>query len=162
MNEFAVSPLSILSIAGGLTYLFMGGDLLVRGSMAIARKLRVPSAIVGATIVALGTSLPELLVSILAVNRDAGGIAMGNVVGSNIANIGLILGVGALVGRIDIPDELLRRDIVWLLGATLAVGVLAIGGEYTRPEGALLLAGGVAFLVFSYRVARKEMAEGRM
>lgn len=151
-----------LLIAAGFVALVGGAWALVEGAARIAKGLGVSELVIGLTIVAIGTSAPELAVTVTAALEGKTDLIIGNVVGSNIANIGLILGVGALVGRIDIPDELLRRDLVWLLGATLAVGVLAIGGEYTRPEGALLLAGGVGFLVFSYRVARKEMAEGRL
>lgn len=115
-----ISPLAILSIAGGLTYLFMGGDLLVRGSMSIARKVGIPAAIVGATIVALGTSLPELLVSVLAVNRGAGGIAMGNVVGSNVANILLVLGIPAIISPIVAADRSMRAHAGFMLVTSVA------------------------------------------
>jgi cation:H+ antiporter len=119
-----VSPLSVLSIVGGLTYLFMGGDLLVRGSMAIARRLGIPSAIVGATIVALGTSLPELLVSVLAAIRGSGGIAMGNVVGSNIANILMVLGVPAIITPIVSKGSSMKAHSAFMLVTSGAFVVL--------------------------------------
>lgn len=151
-----------LLILAGFVALVAGAWALVEGAARIAKGLGVSELVIGLTIVAIGTSAPELAVTITAALEGRSDLIIGNVVGSNIANIGLILGVGALVGRIDIPDELLRRDLVWLLGATLAVGLLAVGGEFTRPEGLLLLAGGLAFLVFSYRVARSEMAAGEL
>lgn len=134
-----IPPLAILSIAGGLTYLFMGGDLLVRGSMAIARKLGIPSAIVGATIVALGTSLPELLVSILAVNRDAGGIAMGNVVGSNIANILLVLGIPAIIAPIVADHRSMRAHAVFMLVTSAAFVGLCFFGPLREWHSLVLL-----------------------
>ena len=123
-----MNPLSILSIVGGLTYLFMGGDLLVRGSMAIARKLGIPAAIVGATIVALGTSLPELLVSVMAATRGSGGIALGNVVGSNIANILLVLGVPAIIAPIVSKDSSMKAHAVFMLVTSVAFVILCFFG----------------------------------
>ena len=76
-----IDPLSVLSVVAGLIYLVMGGDLLIRGSISTARRFNVPPAVVGATLVALGTSLPELIVSLLAATTDHAGLALGNVVG---------------------------------------------------------------------------------
>lgn len=134
-----ISPLALLSIAGGLTYLFMGGDLLVRGSISLARRYRVPPAIIGATVVALGTSLPELMVSLLAASRDHGGVAMGSVVGSNIANVLVVLGVPALISPITVEDSSMRVHCSFMVIASVLFAALCFLGPLTLWHGLVLL-----------------------
>jgi len=134
-----ISPLAILSIAGGLTYLFMGGDLLVRGSISVARKFRIPPAIIGATVVALGTSLPELVVSLLAASTGHGGVALGNVVGSNIANVLVVLGVPALIAPIVVEDSSMRVHSGFMIAASLVFVGLCFFGPLTLWHGLVLL-----------------------
>ena len=99
-----------LSVLIGLVMLLVAGDLIVRGAVNMALRLGVPALIVSLTIVAFGTSAPELLVSIDAVLRDAGGLALGNVVGSNVANILLVLGVPAVLARLSTGDPATRQS----------------------------------------------------
>ncbi|MEJ2541238.1 MAG: sodium:calcium antiporter [Gemmatimonadota bacterium] len=134
-----ISPLAALSIAGGLTYLFMGGDLLVRGSISVARKFRIPPAIIGATVVALGTSLPELVVSLLAASTGHGGVALGNVVGSNIANVLVVLGVPALISPIVVEDSSMRVHCGFMIAASVVFVGLCFLSPLTLWHGLVLL-----------------------
>jgi len=109
----------------GLTLLLLGGDMLVRGAARLAASSGVSPLAVGLTVVAFGTSAPELAVNVLAALRDSGGLSFGNVVGSNLANIGLIFGIGALFRPIPIQDVVVRREIPMMLLATAAAMGLA-------------------------------------
>ena len=95
--EFITGHINYVLVAGGLLGLFLGGEALIRGAIALAETLKVPKLVIGLTIIGFGTSMPELLVALQSVQQDAPDVAVGNVVGSNIANILLILGVGALL-----------------------------------------------------------------
>lgn len=142
--------LQLGAVAGGFLLLAWSADRLVAGSAALARRLRVSSFAIGVVILGFGTSLPELLVSALAAARGSGGIAIGNAVGSNLANIALILGASALLLPLAAAPELLRRDLPLLLLAA-AAAFLALGDLHlARWEGLLLLialAGVIAWLV---------------
>jgi len=141
----------------GLAGLFFGGDWLVRGASGIARRLRVPPLVIGLTIVGFGTSAPEMLVSVQAALAGAGGIAIGNVLGSNIANILLILGLAALLGPIAAPFARLRADLAWMTGAALLLVPLFLDGRLSRAEGSLLVLGIAVYLALAFR--RREAAE---
>lgn len=148
--------IDLLLIAGGLALLTVGSDKLVEGSSAIALKLGVSPLLIGITIVAFGTSAPELIVSINAALSGNGGISVGNVVGSNIANIGLILGVASLITPMAVHVNLIRRDIPLMIGISLISGFLIFGAEVSRTEGLLLFSGLLSFLYFSVKWARQE------
>ena len=135
-----IDPLSVLSIVGGLVYLVMGGDLLIRGSISTARKLNVPPAIVGATLVALGTSLPELVVSLLAATSDHASLALGNVVGSNVTNVLLVLGVPALFVPIVASDES-KTHVIFMLIVTVVFAVMCLVSAPLSPLDGLILVG---------------------
>lgn len=135
-----IDPLSVLSVVGGLIYLVMGGDLLIRGSISTARKLNVPPAVVGATLVAFGTSLPELIVSLLAATTDHAAMALGNVVGSNITNILLVLGVPALFVPI-IGSRESRVHVVFMLFTSIVFALMCIFSAPLSPLDGLILAG---------------------
>ena len=139
-----MSPL--LLVLAGLTGLFVGGDLLVRGAAGIATRLAVPPMIVGLTIVGFGTSVPELLVSLDAARSGAPAIAIGNVLGSNIANILLILGLAALLAPLPAPLAGVRKDLGWMLAAALALPLILWSGSIGPIEGGLMLAGLAAYL----------------
>ena len=141
----------IALLAVGLALLVGSASALVRGASALALRLGLSPLVVGLTVVAFGTSAPELVVSVQAALAGAGGIAVGNVVGSNIANVGLILGVAALVRPMATEPAVLRRDLPVLLVAT-AVGVAVLAdGAVGRVEGAGLVAGLIAYLAWSIR-----------
>ncbi|MEE2600272.1 MAG: sodium:calcium antiporter, partial [SAR324 cluster bacterium] len=126
-------------ILGGLVLLFFGADWLVKGATTLALNLGLSPLIVGLTIVALGTSVPEALVSVKAAIDHQGGIAIGNVVGSNILNIALILGLSALFTPLKVDSHLVKADVPLLAGATFMLVVLLEDLHISRMEGAFLL-----------------------
>ncbi|UCG74736.1 MAG: calcium/sodium antiporter, partial [Gemmatimonadota bacterium] len=128
-------------------------DLLVRGAVALARQARVPPVVVALTVVALGTSLPELVVALQAAFTGYPGILLGNVVGSNIANVLLVMGVPALVYRITCSQETVRRDAFVMLGASFLLFAICLTGEITRLAGVVLLLGLVAYSAYNARAA---------
>ena len=150
--------MTYLLFALGLLGLFLGGNWLVRGASALALRFRVPPLVIGLTVVGFGTSTPELLVSLQAALAGAGGIAIGNVVGSNIANILLILGVAALIGPLSANLGALRRDLAWMLGAALVTVPAFWGGMVGRWEGAALTAGILLYIAVCLRQAGSEEA----
>jgi cation:H+ antiporter len=130
--------LATLNVIGGLVYLVMGGDLLIRGSISIARRFNIPPAVVGATIVAFGTSLPELVVSLLAATTGHGSLSMGNVIGSNLANVLIVLGIPAIIAPV-VADPAMRSHAIFMVVASgLFVG-LCLFGELTAVDGMVLL-----------------------
>ncbi len=145
-----------LSVVAGLVLLYFGGEWLVKGSARLALRLGLTPLVVGLTVVAFGTSSPELFVSLQAVLAGRGDIAIGNVVGSNIGNIGLILAICALVFPLRVAMQILRVDMPVLLVVSLALCLVLLDGAVARWEAALLLAGLVAYLVFVIRLARRE------
>lgn len=132
--------LAWLSSALGLVMLLLAGDLMVRGAVNLSLRLGVPALIISLTIVAFGTSAPELLVAIKAVMDDAPGIALGNVVGSNIANIMLVLGVPAIIATMHTSECDTRKSFVMMILATLLFIGLAYFGAFTWISGLVLLA----------------------
>ena len=127
-----------LLIIGGLVLLFVGGEILVRGSVGVARRFGVSELVIGAVLVGFGTSMPELVTSLRAVGQGAEGVAVGNVAGSNIANILLVLGVAALIRPIITKPRALARDMSVLVVATIAFGVIVYYDGFSRPVGLLL------------------------
>lgn len=155
--------LSWLLLVGGLVLLVGGAEWLVRGAVRIALLLRVPAGIVGLTVVAAGTSLPELFVSVSAALRGAPDLSTGNVVGSNIYNIALILGLSALVQPLVTDRPTIRYDWPVVLVAALALWGLGADGHLGRLDGLLLFGGHVAYvgwLVRRAHVDRVEESEG--
>ncbi len=132
--------LDLLAIGGGLIVLVLAGDALVKGAVNLSLRLGIPAMIVGLTVVAFGTSAPELIVSIEAVLKDAPTLAMGNVVGSNIANILLVLGVPALIAAVPINRDL-TRDFAIMIAASVLFIALAFTGSFGTWQSLVLLAG---------------------
>lgn len=157
----------VVTGAAGLFLLFAGGEVLVRGASSLAARLRVSPLVIGLTVVAFGTSAPELAVSLEATLSGAQDIALGNVLGSNIANIGLILGITALLRPARVEARLVRIDAPLMVGASLLLLVLLADGLISRPEGIVLLVGLVGWIGFTGVAAgreseavRAEFAEG--
>lgn len=140
----------------GFAGLFIGGEFLVRGAVGIARKFGLSPLVIGLTVVGFGTSMPELLVSVQAALGGTPAIAMGNVVGSNIANILLILGVSAVIAPVGIAFGALRRDLAVMLAATVALWGMILGGYLGRIEGLILCAGLLTFLWAALRSGNPE------
>ncbi|MFD0910285.1 calcium/sodium antiporter [Ruegeria arenilitoris] len=137
----------------GLLILLLAGDALVRGAVNLSLRLGVPALIVSLTIVAFGTSAPELLIAIKAIEENAPGIALGNVVGSNTANILLVLGLPALLATIHSSECNTRRNYVFMLLASVLFIGLAFCGEFNLFSGAILLAGLALILLNAFREA---------
>ncbi|SPF78505.1 calcium/sodium antiporter [Pseudoprimorskyibacter insulae] len=146
-------------IAAGLVGLFLGGEALVRGAIAIAARLCLPPLLIGLTVVGFGTSMPEMLVSVDAAMKGVPDIAVGNIVGSNIGNILLIVGVSALIWPIRVAAGTLGRDTTVMMLATLALIVPFWAGSIGFIYGVALLSGLVAYLIWAYRSSDSEAAE---
>lgn len=140
--------------------LLVAGDFVVRGAVNLALRLGVPALIVSLTIVAFGTSAPELLVSIDAVLSDAGGLALGNVVGSNIANILLVLGVPALLTRLATGEPETRHSYLIMLAVSFLFTAVCFFGPIRWPSALVLLAALTAVLLYQYFDARSHMENG--
>lgn len=132
--------MAYIQLLGGLIYLLMGGDLMVRGAVALARKTHVPPVVIALSLVAFGTSLPELVVTIQAVVDGYPAIAIGNVVGSNIANVLLVVGVPALFFPLTLTERSAGRDAVVMLAVGAMFLVLCLLGDIDRSGGIVLLA----------------------
>ncbi|MCE8009180.1 calcium/sodium antiporter [Aestuariivita sp.] len=144
----------------GLVILLLAGDALVRGAVNLSLRLGVPALIVSLTIVAFGTSAPELLIAIKAIMDDAPGIALGNVVGSNTANILLVLGVPAILSRLHTSECDTRKTYVFMLIASALFIALAFTGTFTALTGGILLAA-LAYVLFdAFRDARAHQKAG--
>ena len=143
-----------LQLLGGLVLLVIGGDALVRGAVAVAKRLGVSPLLIGLTLVGFGTSTPELVTSLQAAFLGSPGIAIGNVIGSNTANILLILGVAAVIYPIRTEPSALWRDGGAMLLAALAAVAVVLYGELVRPVGAFFVALLLAYIVHTYRRER--------
>lgn len=143
-------------IVAGLLLLFFGGEGLLKGSVALARRFGLSDFMIGAVIVGFGTSMPELSVSVKAALDGASGIVLGNVVGSNTANILLILGVCAMICPILVSDRSLYRDVAVMVGAALVLCLIALTGVFNWIAGAGLVIALFAYLVYSYKEDRRK------
>ena len=150
---------SLLSMGGGVLLLLAGAEGLVRGASALALRIGITPLVVGLTVVAIGTSSPELVVSIQAALAGEGGVALGNVVGSNIANLGLIVGVAAVLTPMTVDRKLVRHDVPIMLISMAALVVFLLDGTLERWEGGVLLAAAVLYTVDGIRTSRREVRE---
>jgi cation:H+ antiporter len=152
-----------LSIIGGLALLILGGDLLVRGAATLAVALRISPLVVGLTVVAFGTSAPELAVSLQSALAGKADLAIGNVVGSNIANVLLILGLAATISPLKVSSQLLHFDVPLMILASIVMFALAADGIVSRLDGCVLFSGLIAYtlwtIVQSQRESRRVQAE---
>lgn len=146
----------VLLLIGGGLLLYFGAEWFVGGASALALALRVPQLLVGLTVVAYGTSAPEVIVGIEAASSGHGEVALGNVIGSNIANIGLILGISALIRPASVDGELRKRELPMLVTSTAVLPLLLLDGAISMPEAAALLVVAVGYtgwMVWSARSA---------
>jgi len=156
MTEFV----SILILLIGLAILIVGADALVRGAAQIAKHLGLSPFAIGVTVVAFGTSAPELFASIGAALQGQTELAVGNVVGSNIANIALILGIGGLMLPIAVDKRIRMIEIPLMVLVTAGSIVLLIDGHLTRGEGGVLFAGLIAYVVYIVRAHKENIEHG--
>lgn len=140
--------LDLLQITAGLVLLYFGGNYLVTGSVRLARALKISPFVIGATVIAFGTSAPELAVAILAALKGTSELAMGNILGSNIANIGLILGLTVQIATLSINPNRLKRESPPLVLASLFILVVAWDLEINRYEGIFML---LLLAIYIYR-----------
>ena len=151
--------MNIVGAIAGLVLLTFAADQLVLGSSRLARRLRVNAVVVGVVVIGLGTSAPEFLVSGLAAARGDTGLAVGNIVGSNILNLTLVLGVAAIVAPIPVSSAVIRREVPLAMAAIGLFGLLAVVAGLSGGTGAILAAVGLAALWLLVRWARAERAE---
>ena len=145
------TPIAMLALLGGLAVLIIGGQFFIMGAVDLAELLHVPEAIVGATIVAIGTSLPELFASIAAARQGHRDVVIGNILGSNLTNILLVLGLAAVMDRIAIPPELFHMSMVLFVATSVGfVAWLSLGRSIGRVGGVVLLVLFAAYLLWSF------------
>lgn len=163
--------LSLLILLSGIALLIVGGDFLVRGSVTIAAKLGVSPLVIGLTVVAFGTSAPELALNAIAAVREQTELCFGNIVGSNIANVGLILGLTALIRPLRVHSQVVRRELPMMILASVALLAMAtalptpgewslnplsyLKGGFGPIEGIVLLGGFLAFAAYQFHVGRR-------
>ena len=155
--EVAVN--AILTIVG-LAMLCFGGNWLVNGGVAIAKKFRISNLIIGMTVVAYGTSTPELAASVAAAGEHSA-IILGNIVGSNIANVGMVIGIAAILVPLAIRKSVLRKEIPIMLGVSVLLVIISIDGEISQYDGILLLGGLGVFAFYTFRDAIKQREKNK-
>jgi cation:H+ antiporter len=145
----------LLLLVLGFTALTFGGDILTSGAAAVSVNMRIDPMVVGLTVVSMATSMPEMATSMMAAKENPD-IALGNILGSNIANIGLILGIAAIITPLKINLRLIRREVPIMIGVTVIFGLFAMGGGFHRLEGMLLLALTASYLIYVVRGTKQE------
>lgn len=140
----------------GILLLYVGADRLVSGASKIASRFGIPSLVIGLTLVAFGTSAPELVVSLTAAVNNINDIALGNIIGSNIANIALILGIAASIKPLAIHIRYISSEIPIMIATAILLLILSINGLLGRIDGLLMFACLVVFFIYSYRAEKKE------
>ncbi|GAB1371756.1 calcium/sodium antiporter [Candidatus Kapaibacterium sp.] len=149
---------SAFIIVGSLL-LYFGADALVKGASRLAIRLGITPMIIGLTVVAFGTSAPELVVSLSAGMRGKADIALGNVIGSNICNIALILGLSALIRPLDVNYKTAGKDIFIMVAVSVITLLLAFDGELTTIDGAILIVGIISYVMFNIHKSKKDSAD---
>lgn len=148
-------PWASVGIVAGLVLLIIGGELLVRGASKLAAAMRISPLVIGLTVVAFGTSSPELAVSLQSAFAGNADIALGNVIGSNIMNVLFILGVSALVAPLVVSSQLIRLDVPLMVGASILLFLLGWDGSLTRMDGGLMVTILVTYVWWSIRQSRQ-------
>lgn len=157
MNMEIIKQLAILIV--GFALLVKGADLFVDGASGIAKKFGISELIIGLTIVAMGTSAPEAAVSIAAATKGSAGISIGNVIGSNIMNIFIILGVVAAITPLKIERSTVRYEMPFTIIVTVLFVLMGRDGLITRVDGAILWAGLLLYIAYLLRQAKQKPAE---
>lgn len=160
MSGDFMTLMTFVYLVAGLVLLVVGAELLVRGAARLAAAFGISPLVIGLTVVAFGTSAPEMAISVQSVWAGSGDIAIGNVIGSNIFNVLFILGLSALIVPLIVSRQLIRLDVPVMIGASLLVYVLAYDGELSRLDGALLFSGVLIYTVFLIIKSRREQKDG--
>ena len=145
---------AILTVVG-LVLLCFGGNWLVSGGVTIAKKFRISNLVIGMTIVAYGTSTPELAASIAAAGEHSA-IILGNIVGSNIANVGMVIGIAAILVPLAVRKSVLKKEIPIMLGVSVLLVLISIDGEISQYDGILLLGGLGVFTIYTFKDVMKQ------
>src|SRR3990170_6278359 len=154
-----MNGITVLLFTAGLGALVLGAELLVWGASRLAAVLRISPLVIGLTVVAFGTSTPELAVSVRATLGGQADIALGNVVGSNIFNVLFILGLSALITPLVVSQQAVRVDVPIMIGVSVLLLILGLDGRLARLDGILLFTGIVAYTLFAIRESRRKGAE---
>ena len=142
---------SILLLFLGSSMLYFGSEWIVKGGVAIAEKYRISTLVIGLTVVAFGTSLPELLVSLNAAFQGSSSIAVGNAIGSNIANVGLVLSLSAFIFPVTLKYQLIKRDLIVYMLSCLVFIIFSFDGRLSKFEGAFFVSSLLFYIVFSIK-----------
>ena len=148
--------INVLLTIVGLAMLCFGGSWLVSGGVSIAKKLRISQLIIGLTVVAYGTSTPELAASIAASLGSHTDLILGNIVGSNISNVGMVIGISAIISPLVVSKATTRKEIPIMIGVMLLLVAISVDGEISQYDGILLIGGLIAFTVYTVSRAKKE------
>lgn len=151
--------LSIVYILVGVVFVIKGADVMTDGAVALAQRMNIPQMVIGLTIVALGTSMPELFVSMMSAIKGTPDLAVGNVVGSNIFNTFLIVGVAAMVAPMAILKSTVRKDIPIALVASVVLLLFCLDSDINRLDAAILFAGLLAYIGYNLYIAKKHPAQ---
>ena len=149
---------NVLLLIGGFGALWFGAEWLVRGAARIATKMGVSPVVIGLTLVSLGTSAPELVVGVIAAFKDEAGLLIGNVMGSNLANIGLILGATAVISPLAVADRVISRDVPIMVLVTILLYPLVLDNTLVAGDGLLLLGVLIVYVAFTFRTADEDMS----
>ncbi|WP_028243125.1 calcium/sodium antiporter [Pseudobutyrivibrio ruminis] len=156
MIFFSTIPGALLLLVVGFVFLIKGADFFVEGASAVAKKLHVPALVIGMTIVAMGTSLPELSVSVTASLAGSNQLAIGNVIGSNIFNLMVVLGSCALFSALEVSDDTIKKDFPFSVACAIALMIMGlIGNSVGHIDGAILLVVFIIFLASMLKAAKK-------
>lgn len=148
--------LNFLLVGVGLAMLYFGAEWLIRGAISISNKFGVSQLVIGLTVVAFGTSTPELAVSVSSAIQGLSDVALGNVVGSNIVNIGAILGISAIISPIAVSKSTIKKEIPIMIGISFLLLAIILDGKIDFVDGALLVIGIIVFTGYSYRSSKKD------
>ncbi|MBB5021686.1 cation:H+ antiporter [Desulfurispira natronophila] len=151
--------MSLTFFSIGIVLLYFGAEYLVRGGISLALARGIRPLVVGLTIVALGTSLPEFFVSFMGLLEGSGDIAIGNIVGSNIANIALVLAVSAIITPVRLDGTIARVELPFVIVISVVFFLMAMGGTLSRLDGAIMVAGLLSFLLYCFR-SGKDVSDG--
>ncbi len=151
-----MSTLTVVYLVVGLALLVLGAEFLIRGASKLAATIGIPPLIIGLTVVAFGTSAPELAVSLNASLNGQADISLGNVVGSNICNVLLILGTSAVIAPLVVAQQLVRLDVPIMIGVSALVMFFGLDGQISRSDGVVLFVGGITYTLFLLLQSQKE------
>jgi len=155
-----MSPITFLLLLAGLVLLVIGAEFLVRGSSRLAAMLRISPLIIGLTVVAYGTSMPEMTVSVMSALSPGGAdIAIGNVVGSNICNVLLILGLSSLIAPLAVSKQMIRSDVPIMIGVSLLLLMFSLDGQLSKVDSVILLLGGITYTLSLIYQSSKQKVE---